>query len=154
MLMFGFQSGSYCKLRCGTGWARQYYEKFKRPTSGNASFSGSSNTIENTQTGNNNNPGYWTYGDSPTTKLTQTGNSNIGKVDNPDPTQFIITTVTGDSNTTHDEIGNGNDTGNSIETIIVGDSNNSYVEVLDGDNNDIEVQVQNEQQFSKSICRW
>ena len=52
------------------------------------------------------------------------------------------TTVTGNSNTTHDEIGNGNDTGNSIETIIVGDSNNSYVEVPDGDNNDIEVQVQ------------
>ena len=52
--------------------------------SGNASFTGNSNTIENTQTGNNNKSGFWANGNSQTTKLTQTGNSNTGKIDNPD----------------------------------------------------------------------
>ena len=71
----------------------------------------------------------------------QTGNNNISLVDNHGQDNTITMNVTGNSNYTFDEIGNGGDTGNTITTTVVGDDNNIIAEVQNGDSNTIDVQT-------------
>ena len=106
---------------------------------------GNNTTATFTQTGDNNQIRVWSdYSSGKKTDVNQTGNNNISLVDNHGQDNTIITNVTGNSNYTFDEIGNGGDTDNTITTTVNGDSNNIIAEVQNGDNNTIDVQVQSQ----------
>ena len=113
--------------------------------SGYAIVYGNNTTATFTQTGDNNQIRVWSDSSSgKKTDVSQTGNNNISLADNHGQDNTIITNVTGNSNYTFDEIGNGGDTDNTITTTINGDSNNTIAEVQNGDNNTIDVQVQSQ----------
>ena len=113
--------------------------------SGYAIVYGNNTTTTFTQTGDNNQIRVWSDSSSgKKTDVSQTGNNNISLADNHGQDNTIITNVTGNSNYTFDEIGNGGDTDNTITTTINGDSNNTIAEVQNGDNNTIDVQVQSQ----------
>ena len=113
--------------------------------SGYAIVYGNNTTATFTQTGDNNQIRVWSdYSSGKKTDVSQTGNNNISLADNHGQDNTIITNVTGNSNYTFDEIGNGGDTDNTITTTINGDSNNTIAEVQNGDNNTIDVQVQSQ----------
>ena len=113
--------------------------------SGYAIVYGNNTTTTFTQTGDNNQIRVWSdFSSGKKTDVSQTGNNNISLADNHGQDNTIITNVTGNSNYTFDEIGNGGDTDNTITTTINGDSNNTIAEVQNGDNNTIDVQVQSQ----------
>ena len=113
--------------------------------SGSALLRGSNNTVSFTQTGDSNQIRVWSDSSSGKSMTTsQTGNSNISLVDNHGQDNTITTDVDGNSNYTFDEIGNGGDTDNSINTIVTGNSNNVIVEVQNGDNNTLDMRIKNQ----------
>ena len=113
--------------------------------SGSAIVYGTNSTVTFTQTGNSNQIRVWSdYSSGKSSTSTQTGNSNISLVDNHGQDNTITMNVTGNSNYTFNEIGNGGDTDNTITTTINGDSNNVIAEVQNGDNNVLDVQVQSQ----------
>lgn len=72
---------------------------------------GNNTTASFTQTGNSNQIRVWTDSSSgKSTTNTQTGNSNISLSDNHGQDNTMTTNVTGNSNYTFNEIGNGGDT--------------------------------------------
>ena len=113
--------------------------------SGSALVYGTNSTATFTQTGNSNQIRVWSdYSSGKSSTSNQTGNSNISLVDNHGQDNTITMNVTGNSNYTFNEIGNGGDTDNTITTTINGDSNNVIAEVQNGDNNTLDVQVQSQ----------
>ena len=113
--------------------------------SGSAIVYGTNSTAAFSQTGNSNQIRVWSDSSSgKSTTNTQTGNSNISLSDNHGQDNTMTTNVTGDSNYTFNEIGNGGDTDNTITTTVNGDSNNVIAEVQNGDNNVLDVQVQSQ----------
>ena len=112
---------------------------------GSAIVYGNNSTATFTQTGNSNQIRVWSdYSSGKSSTSNQTGNSNISLVDNHGQDNTITMNVTGNSNYTFNEIGNGGDTDNTITTTINGDSNNVIAEVQNGDNNTMDVQVQSQ----------
>ena len=112
---------------------------------GSAIVYGTNSTASFSQTGNSNQIRVWSdYSSGKSSTSNQTGNSNISLVDNHGQDNTITMNVTGNSNYTFNEIGNGGDTDNTITTTINGDSNNVIAEVQNGDSNTIDVQVQSQ----------
>ena len=110
--------------------------------SGSAIVYGTNSTVTFTQTGDSNQIRVWSDSSSgKSTTNTQTGNNNISLSDNHGQDNTMTTNVTGNSNYTFNEIGNGGDTDNTITTTVVGDNNNIIAEVQDGDNNTIDTQT-------------